>query len=198
MYHRTLDNPAVARLPDGLWRRWMELRMYTGELGNGGCLPGTGKIARRLNLSPEKMALDLTGLQSAGLIEVEGGGWRLTGFAEEQAPTPGRVRVKRFRQRQEPGLPPPYPDNWKIIRVKILKRDSEMCVYCGDQATHIDHILPITKGGQHTTNNLVAACERCNKSKKNRDFLTWYLSQDFFNRIRLGYVNSIANGPNNA
>lgn len=36
------------------------------------------------------------------------------------------------------------------------------CVYCGAEATSIDHIYPWGQGGTHDRHNLVPACEVCN------------------------------------
>jgi len=44
----------------------------------------------------------------------------------------------------------------------------ECCVYCGDEANSVDHIIPISKGGTDDLNNLVAACARCNYSLGNK------------------------------
>lgn len=44
------------------------------------------------------------------------------------------------------------------------------CPYCGGQLTdgdaHLDHIYPVSKGGQSTSKNLVFVCSRCNLNKK--------------------------------
>ena len=49
------------------------------------------------------------------------------------------------------------------------------CFYCGDEATTIDHRVPLSRGGSHWPANLVPACRRCN-SRKNvkpeREFRT--------------------------
>ena len=49
-----------------------------------------------------------------------------------------------------------------------------LCTYCGDPATTIDHIIPLSKGGSGERENLTPACKRCN-SRKNQmsveDFL---------------------------
>jgi hypothetical protein len=47
----------------------------------------------------------------------------------------------------------------------IFSRDSNKCGYCGKKATTLDHVVPTSKGGQNTWDNLVAACHHCNNSK---------------------------------
>lgn len=46
------------------------------------------------------------------------------------------------------------------------------CAYCGRRAgkgrRHVDHRIPLTRGGAHCVTNLEAACARCNLSKNNR------------------------------
>ncbi|TRZ65985.1 HNH endonuclease [bacterium] len=59
----------------------------------------------------------------------------------------------------------------KIIlsRKNILRRDNHRCQYCGStQNLTIDHIIPKSKGGDDTWENLVTACIRCNNKKGNR------------------------------
>lgn len=53
--------------------------------------------------------------------------------------------------------------------VKTIMRNP--CVYCGQLAKHLDHVIPIARGGQHRIGNLVASCARCNQSK-NKLFIT--------------------------
>jgi len=56
-----------------------------------------------------------------------------------------------------------------LSRANIFKRDNEQCVYCG---THkdltIDHVIPRSKGGIDSWENLVTACHTCNSKKGNR------------------------------
>jgi 5-methylcytosine-specific restriction endonuclease McrA len=77
-------------------------------------------------------------------------------------PWPSVVRLNDF-------IKVPYK---KIIltRRNILKRDGHKCVYCGraDLPLTIDHILPKSKGGDDSWENLVAACLPCNNRKGNR------------------------------
>ena len=61
------------------------------------------------------------------------------------------------------------------LRYKVLSRDKFKCVRCGaSPATdptcklHIDHIIPFSKGGKTTFENLQTLCENCNLGKGNR------------------------------
>lgn len=59
----------------------------------------------------------------------------------------------------------------KIIlsRKNILRRDNHRCQYCGStSALTIDHIIPKSRGGDDTWENLVVACIKCNNKKSDR------------------------------
>jgi hypothetical protein len=47
-------------------------------------------------------------------------------------------------------------------RVKALERDKYLCVYCGTNATTVDHIIPWVYSRNAKLENLVAACSPCN------------------------------------
>jgi 5-methylcytosine-specific restriction endonuclease McrA len=55
-------------------------------------------------------------------------------------------------------------------RVNILLRDDETCQYCGKRTRELtlDHVVPRSRGGQSTWENLVACCKACNGKKGNR------------------------------
>lgn len=57
-----------------------------------------------------------------------------------------------------------------LSRKNILRRDNHKCQYCGrsDLSLTIDHVLPKSKGGQDTWENLVTACIKCNNKKGDR------------------------------
>lgn len=59
------------------------------------------------------------------------------------------------------------------IRYNVLKRDNFTCVLCGASAKdgvklHVDHIIPVSKGGKTVMNNLRTLCDRCNKGKSDK------------------------------
>lgn len=59
------------------------------------------------------------------------------------------------------------------------------CAYCGAGGDlQVEHVVPISKGGEHHLGNIVPACQSCNFSKGKADALTWYQSQPFFSETR--------------
>lgn len=65
----------------------------------------------------------------------------------------------------EQRTPPPQLEPWDKQRKRILKRDKSRCTYCGQRATHVDHVVPVSRGGSYDDSNLVACCADCNISK---------------------------------
>ena len=55
-----------------------------------------------------------------------------------------------------------------VSRRGVLRRDEHRCAYCGRAASTIDHVLPRSRGGRDTWENLVACCLRCNNVKGDR------------------------------
>ncbi|WP_414543667.1 HNH endonuclease [Nostoc sp. CCY0012] len=62
--------------------------------------------------------------------------------------------------------------HWKVPPVnrrEVLKRDNHTCQYCGStKHLTLDHVIPRSKGGQHTWDNVVTACSKCNSVKSDR------------------------------
>lgn len=57
--------------------------------------------------------------------------------------------------------------HYRKLRQKLLALDNT-CYYCGQEATTIDHIIPLSKGGITSEDNCVSACNRCNSGKRDR------------------------------
>ncbi|GAA2571626.1 MULTISPECIES: HNH endonuclease [Microbacterium] len=62
----------------------------------------------------------------------------------------------------------PNVRNVPVTRRGVLRRDGHRCAYCGKAASTIDHVLPRSRGGRDTWQNLVACCLRCNNVKGDR------------------------------
>ena len=61
----------------------------------------------------------------------------------------------------------------------VWERDGGRCVYCGNYADVIDHVIPVCKGGINAMNNEVCCCKRCNY-KKSGKLLQDYITRGIF------------------
>jgi 5-methylcytosine-specific restriction endonuclease McrA len=56
----------------------------------------------------------------------------------------------------------------KITRRAVFARDSWTCQYCGSRSNlTVDHVIPRSKGGSSSWENIVASCAPCNRRKGN-------------------------------
>lgn len=83
---------------------------------------------------------------------------------------PAVVRLARY-------VRVPYRATVPLTRKAVFARDGGRCVYCGAPATSLDHVVPKSRGGAHTWENVVSACSRCNHIKADRGIteLGWRL-----------------------
>jgi 5-methylcytosine-specific restriction endonuclease McrA len=83
---------------------------------------------------------------------------------------PAVVRLSRF-------VKVPYRATVPLTRKAVFARDGGRCVYCSAPATSLDHVVPKSRGGPHTWDNVVSACGRCNHIKADRGIaeLGWRL-----------------------
>lgn len=70
-------------------------------------------------------------------------------------------------------------DEIKKYYLDVRDRLVVNCFYCSasimGKDAHIDHIVPITRGGAHTTDNFCIACAHCNLSKNDKTPDEWAL-----------------------
>ncbi|HEX7132713.1 MAG TPA: HNH endonuclease [Iamia sp.] len=76
-------------------------------------------------------------------------------------PVPSVVRLRTL-------VKVPYQRHLSVSRRSVLARDAHRCQYCGSKAETIDHIVPRSRGGGHSWENVVAACRPCNLRKADR------------------------------
>jgi hypothetical protein len=103
LYIENIDDPKMARLPDALWRRLVELFLLAGRQGSDGGLPPLDEMAWSLRLSKEQLLADLQRLAEMGLLQPgRQDSWLVTNFQERQA-SESHARVKRYRERYKTG-----------------------------------------------------------------------------------------------
>jgi 5-methylcytosine-specific restriction endonuclease McrA len=76
-------------------------------------------------------------------------------------PVPSVIRLRYF-------VRVPYERRAPLSRKGVFLRDGGRCQYCGKKAESIDHVVPRSRGGEHSWENVVAACSRCNSYKRDR------------------------------
>lgn len=77
-------------------------------------------------------------------------------------PLPSVVRLRIYIQ--------PNRRSVALNRRNIMRRDKYHCQYCGSISEELttDHVVPRSRGGEDSWENLVTACTRCNNRKGNR------------------------------
>ncbi len=76
-------------------------------------------------------------------------------------PSPSVIRLRYM-------VKVPYVRRTALSRRAIFARDDHRCQYCGERADSIDHVMPRSRGGPHTWENVAAACRPCNLDKRDR------------------------------
>ncbi len=133
--------------------------------GSEGAQPEMSGRALVLNASFEPLsvvtarrALVLVLSEKAVLLEGSGGEMRTVrrSFAE-----PSVVKLIHY-------VRVPHQTRVAVTRRSVFVRDGHRCQYCGAQAENIDHVVPRSRGGTHSWENVVACCRRCNTRKEDR------------------------------
>jgi 5-methylcytosine-specific restriction endonuclease McrA len=88
------------------------------------------------------------------------------------AANPDAVQLARARRRARVANAPHEP----YSRTDIFAAYGDTCTYCDAPAEHLDHVVPISKGGADAAHNLLPACAPCNLSKSDKSLADWALS----------------------
>ncbi|NET35918.1 MAG: HNH endonuclease [Cyanothece sp. SIO1E1] len=83
-------------------------------------------------------------------------------FIYAQMPLPTVIRLRQYVRVPYKEIP--------LTRRNLLHRDNHACQYCGysGETLTLDHVVPRSRGGGDSWENMVAACVRCNVKKGNR------------------------------
>jgi 5-methylcytosine-specific restriction endonuclease McrA len=112
-----------------------------------------------LSIVSSRRAVCLVLDEKAEVVEAEAG--QVLHAATIEVPVPAVVRLRYM-------VKAPRRTIATVSRRAIFARDDYRCMYCGDRADSIDHVVPRSRGGQHVWENLAAACRPCNTRKRDR------------------------------
>ena len=102
-----------------------------------------------------------------------------------------RIRVHKYLAKKKSLEATLNKNEWN----DCVKFFEHKCAYCGAEAKLVrEHFVPVFSGGGFTKENIVPACQKCNNSKRAKDFFEWYPDQLFYSKEReqriLNYLNS--------
>jgi len=103
-------------------------------------------------------------LMLKGVAQMEETGPARVHSAREAVPVPSVIRLLSYRH---------IPQQTRALsRKNILLRDRYTCQFCGKQFSSsdltLDHVMPRSRGGPTSWENLVACCYQCNNRKGDR------------------------------
>ncbi len=145
-FYSTLEVTTAGNQALGAWIRMAGWSAHWAEDGAPHPFPKSAWRLFGLNKPTVRKLLE------ANLIADNGNSWTIL----------GEGRLWRFA----------IPARSKIpldVRAEVYERDENTCQICRTtENLSLDHILPWSKGGRHTVDNLRVLCRPCNSSRGNR------------------------------
>lgn len=167
MHETVIDDPKVQRLPDALFKAWVNLLCLACR--HDGTLPPIADVAFALRKSEREVDQLMSKLAAAELFDVSETGvtphnWNGRQYLSDSP----NERVKKYRdKRRASGLP--ILGDYTKFKAALIARDGDRCVYCeASDKLVVDHMVPIAMGGTDAEDNLALACKPCNSGKAGR------------------------------
>lgn len=120
-----------------------------------------------LTILPVRRALRLVIDRKAEILEVED--TRVFRSERRELPCPSVIRLVRY-------VHVPRKFRRQVTNTFLFARDGYRCQYCGRHRSRLrgrefltrDHVVPMSRGGDNSWQNVVTACSPCNNRKGNR------------------------------
>jgi DNA-directed RNA polymerase subunit RPC12/RpoP len=154
------------------------VRVSTRGLGSNVVMSASGKS---VSLSYGKVQDTLIELENKGTIKKVGDTNRNGTLYQVLIPDEIEICKENMKKAQLESLPKIDPKkeldfyNIKENRLKIFERDEYKCYSCGKILTRfsatLDHIDPVSKGGDNSYENLITCCLHCNSKRINKPIM---------------------------
>lgn len=143
-------------------------------------------LSSRWNWSTQAVRTFLTSLEKCGLIEViRPNHGRCSNILSIRNFDAQRAKSAATVATFNPTLLKPKKPGWREAmpgthRPDVWNKTGGLCTYCLVELTpesgrsnsyHIDHVMPVSKGGQNDISNLTPACQSCNSKKNNKSLI---------------------------
>ena len=77
------------------------------------------------------------------------------------------------------------PNHWQ----QCLTHFNHQCAYCGStESLEQEHVIPVSRGGQYTPDNIIPACRSCNASKNNKIMQDWFTQHESYSVERMANI----------
>ena len=122
-------------------------------------------MSRVLVLNASYEPLNITSWRRAVVLIIKGKAERIEQREEHiypDFPLPSVIRLRHYVRIPYKEIP--------LTRRNLLHRDNNTCQYCGQsgESLTLDHVIPRSRGGGDSWENIVSACVRCNVRKGSR------------------------------
>jgi hypothetical protein len=163
MYSEFATDPKVQMLSESA--KSLSFASHEIAFNNRTCYPNWREVEKQSGLSPDAFMAAFEELCLAGIVS-SGFPSLLVCMAESFPLIPMFGPILNSR---------PSSELWRVIRSRIFERDNYTCAYCGDRGVKLecDHVVPVSRGGDHTDENLVCSCFSCNRSKRDKLVNEW-------------------------
>ena len=77
------------------------------------------------------------------------------------------------------------PQSWQ----QCLTYFNHQCAYCGStESLEQEHVIPVSRGGHYTPDNIIPACRSCNASKNNKIMQDWFTQHENYSVERMANI----------
>jgi hypothetical protein len=147
LYDAVLDDPKVQRLPDRIFKAWINLLCLASR--HGGALPGVEDTAFALRCAPDQAVLIVDTLTATGLLDRHDEGLRIHAWETRQYQSDGSAeRMRRHRARHRDVTVTP-PESDAESEQTQSRTDSDAVASGHEQALRVD--LHNVGGGNGST-----------------------------------------------
>lgn len=114
---------------------------------------------------------------------------RALGYTYEEV-TKERI-VDTGQNKRHSGVSKLTEEEWEFAQ----KYFNGKCCYCDEMTEDLtkDHVKPLNEDGTLSFDNVIPACRSCNSSKSDNEIMSWFQSQEFYDKGRMRKINDYLN-----